>query len=171
MIVARKYMKKVIAFAVAALVAAICSSGAGAQDARSIYNKYSDEENVSAVFISPSMFRMIGRIPDLDINGSDVNLAGIIKSLKGMYILDCENARVSSSLKRDTEKMIDKDRMEMLMEVKDSGETVRIFTGGDEKVINSLVMLTINADTCTLIALDGNMLRADFEKVIAESME
>lgn len=164
-------MKKIIALSAAAILVAICSFCAVAQDARSIYNKYSDAGDVSAVYISPAMFRMIGKIPDLDINGADVNLAGIIKSLKGMYILDCDNAQVGTALKHDTEKLVEKGKMEMLMEVKDNGEVVRIFTSGDEKIVSSLVMLTFEAGSCTFIALDGGMLREDLEKIIAESME
>lgn len=163
-------MKKIFVIAAAAIFAVFFSFDSFAQDARGLYNKYSDAEGVSAVYISPAMFRMIGRIPDLDINGSDVNLAGIIKSLRGMYILDCENPHVSMAVRRDTERLIDKGKFEMLMEVKDEGEVVRMFTAGDEKIIDSLVMLTLDDDNCTFIALDGNMSREDFEKVIAEGM-
>ena len=46
-------MKRFILIALAALFGA----GAFAQDGKSIYNKYSEAENVSAVYISPAMFR------------------------------------------------------------------------------------------------------------------
>ena len=53
-------MKKIIVFA-ALLLSFICAS---AQDGKHIYMKYSDEPNVSAVYVSPAMFRLIGRIPE-----------------------------------------------------------------------------------------------------------
>ena len=51
-----------------------------AQNGKSIYQKYSDSEGVSAVYISPAMFRLIGRIPDLNIEGN-VNLTSVIQTL------------------------------------------------------------------------------------------
>ena len=44
-----------------------------AQDGKSIYQKYSESEGVSAVYISPAMFRLIGRIPDLNVEGESAN--------------------------------------------------------------------------------------------------
>ena len=56
-------MKKLFAIAVFILLAVSVS----AQDGRSIYNKFSDEPGVSAVYISPSMFKLIGKIPAIDL--------------------------------------------------------------------------------------------------------
>ena len=43
------------------IIAALLLTGimAHAQDSKSIYNKFSDEDGVSAVYISPSMFKLI----------------------------------------------------------------------------------------------------------------
>ena len=51
-------MKKIILIFAALLLA----FSAFAQDGRSIYNRYSDEEGVTAVYISPAMFRLLGVI-------------------------------------------------------------------------------------------------------------
>ena len=72
---------KRIAIIAALLLASIFSF---AQTGKSIYQKYSDAEGVSAVYISPAMFRLIGKIPDLHVEGEDVNLAPIIQSLSGL---------------------------------------------------------------------------------------
>ena len=48
-------MKKIALIAAFSLLVAT----AFAQDGKSIYNKYSDEKNVSAVYISPTMFRLM----------------------------------------------------------------------------------------------------------------
>ena len=55
-------MKRIIILFAALLL----SFSAFAQNGKSIYQKYSDAENVSAVYVSPAMFRMIGQIPDLE---------------------------------------------------------------------------------------------------------
>ena len=44
------------------VLALACS--ARAQDYKSLYQKYSDDERVSAIYISPAMFKMIGKLPE-----------------------------------------------------------------------------------------------------------
>lgn len=156
-------MKKFIAIAAALLLAAT----AFAQDGRSIYQKYSDADGVSAVYISPAMFRMMGRIPDMNIDGSEVNLGSIIKSLSGMYIINSSNPGLNASIKKDADKLITKGEYELLMEAKDNGETVRIFTTGTEEIVTGFVLLTYERDECTFICLDGQMPREALEGAIA----
>lgn len=140
-----------------------------AQNGKSIYQKYSEAEGVSAVYISPAMFRLIGKIPDLQIEGEDVNLAPIIKSLTGLYLIDSENPAINASLKADAEQFVRKGNYELLMEAKDSGETMRLFTVGTETIVNGFVMIADEGDETTFIFLDGKMNREELEKVIAES--
>ena len=160
-------MKKIITIAAFVLLAFT----AMAQDGKSLYKKYSDAEGVSAVYVSPAMFRIMGRIPDLDIDGSDVNVGGIIKSLSGLYILSSENPGINASLRDDAERFISKGQYEMLMESKDDGETVRLYTMGDERTVTGFVVLTVERDECTFISIDGQMPREQLEKILAESMD
>ena len=159
-------MKKILVIAVL-LLSAI---GAFAQDGKSIYQKYSDEKDVSAVYISPAMFRLIGKIPDLEVKDEDINLGPIIKSLSGLYIINSESATVNASLKGEVDRLVKAGRYEMLMEAKDSGETVRMYTLGTETVVNSFVMLSVDDDEVSFICLDGKMNRDDLEKILAEKM-
>lgn len=142
-----------------------------AQDGRSIYNKYSDEKDVSCVYISPAMFRMIGKVPDMDVNGNNVNLSSIIKTMSGLYVIDSKNQKINSSLIGDIDRFISKGDYEMLMEAKDDGETVRIYTVGDEKTVTSFVLLSREADESTFICLEGNMSRQELEKAISEAAD
>lgn len=75
------------------LLAAISSF---AQDGRSIYQKYSDSENISAVYVSPAMFKLIGRLPDIEMNEGEVNFFPIIKSLTGLYIISSSNSTINA---------------------------------------------------------------------------
>lgn len=160
-------MKKFFAIAAALLLAA----AAFAQDGKSIYRKYSDEKNVSAVYISTAMFRLVGKLPDLEIGDGEVNVASIVKSLDGMYILESENPDVNARMVKDVSKWVGSSKYEMLMEVKDNGETVNIYTAGTEKEVTSLVLVAADHDDCTFICLDGKMPREELEKLIASAME
>ena len=155
-------MKRIIIIATLLLA----SMAAFAQNGKSIYQKYSDAENVSAVYISPAMFRLIGKIPDLKLEGEDVNLAPLIQSLSGLYILDSENSRINAQIKADTESFIKGGEYELLMEAKEHGESVRMYTAGTEKIVNSFVMLSIEGETLSFICIDGKMDRESLEKML-----
>ena len=159
-------MKRIILLFAALLLT--CT--AFAQNGNSIYQKYSDAENVSAVYVSPAMFRLIGRIPDLEMGEDNVNLTPIIRSLSGLYILNSENKAINASLRADAEKFIKSGKYELLMEAKDSGETVRLYTVGSEKTIEGFVMLAAETDEVTFICLGGQMPRKEFEELLAKEM-
>ena len=72
-------MKKLYMLAVLLLIAV----GASAQEGRNIYNKYSGNKGVSAVYISPSMFKLIGKLPELQVEmgeGEMMDIAPLIRS-------------------------------------------------------------------------------------------
>jgi len=141
-----------------------------AQSGRSLYQKYSDADGVSAVFISQSMFRMMGRLPDIDAGSGDVNLAPIIQSLSGLYIIDSENPAVNADIKADVNRLLNSGAYEMLMEAKDNGETVRIYTAGNDSVVTSFVLVSLSGPEATFICLDGRMDRTQLEQLLAKGM-
>lgn len=160
-------MKKLIAIITFALAITI---NAFAQDGKAIYNKYSDEKGVSAVYISPAMFRMIGRIPELNIGEDEINITPIIKSLNGFYLINIENSAVASSLRNDVNKLIGGNKFELMLEAKDDGETIRIYTVGDKKTITAFVMTAYEGNSCTFISMEGAIDRDAFEKMLASQM-
>ena len=159
-------MKRIILI----LAALLLSISTFAQTGKSIYQKYSDADGVTAVYISPAMFRLIGTIPDLEVGDDKVNIGPLVEALTGFYILDSENPDINGKLRTEVERFISNGKYEMLMEVKDSGETVRMYTMGNEKTVEGFVMLAAEAAEVTFICLDGKMPRKDFEALIARAM-
>ena len=145
------------------------SVSAFAQNGRSLYNKYSDYDNVEAVYVSPAMFRMIGKIPDIQMEGENVNLGPIIKTLTGLYILNISDAGLAADLAADVNSFIKKGDYELLMEAKDNGEVMRLYTVGDDKIVNSLVMLARDDAETSFICIDGTIPRDQLENLIAEA--
>ena len=163
-------MKRIIILAILLLSAAIAS----AQEGRNVYNKYSGGKGVSAVYISPSMFKIIGKLPDLEVEtaeGESMNLAPLISSFKGFYMLDISNPATISAIDKDVASMISKGRYELMVEVKDEGEALHIYTSGNEKLIESFVFIASDGDTLQFICIDGEMNRSNFEKLIAGAMK
>lgn len=160
-------MKKLYAIAIMLLVAA----GAYAQEGRNIYNKYSDSNGVSAVYISPAMFKLIGKIPELTVSSSSgeetIDIAPLIRTFSGFYMLDISDPSVRSSLESDLKSMIDKGHYELLMEVKDSGDNLRMYTAGDEKTVESFVFMAHSDPDIQFICIDGAMSREEVNTLIA----
>ena len=142
-----------------------------AQDGKGIYNKYSDNESVSAVYISSAMFKLMGKVPNMDVGSGTMNIGPLIKNLNSMYVLDCDDPDVCQEIKSDINKYVKKYDFEMLMEVKEKGEVVRIYTAGSEKTVNQFVMTASETNAITFICLDGTMSRAELEKAIAKATQ
>ncbi len=149
----------------AGLLLALCTS-AFAQDGKSIYNKYSDNKGVSAVYISPSMFKLIGKLPDIDVADGDINLTPIVKEMEGMYLISIEDSKAVAELKADAEKMVTNGKYKLMMEAKDDGEAVRIYVISAGEYVTSLVLIASESDETTFIALDGKIKQEDIEKLL-----
>lgn len=156
-------MKKIFAIAAAMLLAI----SAFAQDGRSIYNKYSDLKGVTAVYVSPAMFRLMGRIPDINLGDEDLNLSPIIKTLDGLYIINAEHQNIGEDLQKEVDRLVKKGRYELLMEAKDAGDKVEIYTEGNDRLITSFVLMALEPDESTFICFSGQIPREELEKAIA----
>ncbi len=145
--------------------------GAFAQEGKRLYNKYSDQEGVSAVYISPAMFKLMGQLPDINVetaDGKKMDMAPLVRSFSGFYMLSFEKkSAASAELYKEVTSLVNKGNFELLMEVKDSGSTIRMYTMGDEKVVNSFVCIVNEEDGMMFFSLEGSMNRSDVEKLIA----
>lgn len=158
-------MKKILL----TIVLAVLSVTAFAQTGKSLYEKYSDYEGVEAVYISPAMFKLIGKLT-IDMGEDDLDIARLVRSIKGMYILNMPSSGPASKLASEVSKMISRGNYELLMEAKDSGDRMQMFTNGDDNVIRSFVMLNTDGEETSFICFDGEMVRDDFENVIRDAM-
>ena len=156
-------MKKIMMIATALLL----SLAAFAQDGKGIYEKYSGFDGVSGVYISPAMFRLMGRLPEMQLSGEDMDLASVMKSFNGLYLIDSEDERVNESLKADVENAVRKGKYELLLETKDSGDIVRLYTLGED-IVKSFIFFTVSGRECTFISIDGQIRMEDLMKVVAK---
>lgn len=138
--------------------AILLASSIFAQSNNTIYNKYSGKQGVSSVYISPSMFKMMKSLPEVEIyDDKDVHFEQIIKSFEGMYVIEVENVALVKSMISDVESMIAKGNLELLMEVKESDETVRIYVEKDGDMFKKFIMLEREDDSATFISIDAQM--------------
>ena len=162
-------MKRIILLTVMLLSVTIAS----AQEGKNVYNKYSGRKDVSAVYISPAMFKMIGNLPELTVdngNGGKMDIAPLIKTFKGFYLLDISEKSVINSINKDVADMMNTGKYEMLMELKDDEDTIQIFTAGNETIIDSFVFKAEDGESLQFICIDGAMERSEIEKLISSAM-
>lgn len=159
-------MKKIFLTLIAGLTALLAS----AQDYKSIYQKYSDDDRVTAVYISPAMFKMIGKIPEIRIEESDVDLSPMIKSMTGFYMLQTEDTSLAEKISKDVVKIVGGNKFETLMEVKDKGQKINILSLGDDEFIKSLLLTVLDSEETVFIGIDGLMKRDDVENAVSSAI-
>ena len=117
------------------------------------------------------MFRLIGKIPDLQVESESVNLAPLIQSLSGFYLISTSRGDIIGELATEVERFVKKGRYELLMEAKDNGEATRMYTVGSEKLVHGFVMLNYDGDEVNFISLDGTIPREQLEALIADAVK
>ena len=85
-------------------VALLITAAMFAQSGRNIYNKYSDAKDVSAVYISPVMLRLMGQLPDMEMGDEHINITSIIRTMTGFYLINSENTEINNSISSDVNK-------------------------------------------------------------------
>ncbi len=148
-------------------IIALATFTAFGQDYRTIYQKYSDDERVTAVYISPAMFKMIGKLPEVRIEDNGLDLAPMIKSMTGFYMLQTDDSSLAEKISKDVTRIVGGGKFETLMEVKDKGQRVNILSLGDENLLKSLLLTVFDKEESVFIGIDGLMRRADVENAVA----
>ena len=154
---------KRIALIVITLMAALAMQ---AQDYKSLYQKYSDDERVTAIYISPAMFKLIGKLPEVRIEDNGVDFGPMIKSMTGFYLIQTEDKDLAEKIFKDVSKVVDGHKFETLMEIKEKGERVNIFSLGDKDFLKSLLFTAVQGNETTFISIDGLIKREDVETAI-----
>lgn len=137
-------MRKIISTAVIAL---ICYTGFS----QSMFDKYEDLDNVSAVVVNQSMFRLLANI-DVEVDDPEAkDFMDIAKSLKNLKVFITEDKKISADMKTSMEGYLKSNTMEELMRVKDKDANVKFYIkqGRDADHVSELLMFVTgisNAD-------------------------
>ncbi len=155
-------MKKFILTAMVMLV----SVGTFAQDVKTIYNRYSNAKGAETVYISEAMFQLMQGLPEgvLDI---DIDVMPYVKSLKALYIINCEGA-MAESLSNDVQRLVSAGKFQLLMELNSDSDKLKIYIVDDGRdTITNFVLLAADETDTALIALDGTMSKKDLMNLVA----
>lgn len=117
------------------------------------------------------MFRMMGKVPEISTGEGDVDISPAIRALKGMYVISSENASINGQLRDDVLAFVKAGKYELMMEAKEEGELVHIYTMNEGENITGLVILASEERECSFICLEGKMKMDEFEALLGAAMQ
>jgi len=128
-------MKKIVAIIAIALIPLTGFS-------QSIFDKYEDLDDVSAVVVSKSMFNLLGKMEIETDEKESQEFVDMVHSLTGLKVFITENPKISADMKGEVTKYLKSSQMEELMRVKDKDANVKFYirNGKDDDHVSELLM-------------------------------
>lgn len=157
-------MKKIIILLLAFAVSMVSSAAQNSK--KKIYSEYSGKPGVSAVYISPAMFKLMKTVPDIEINSQEVNFSRFIRTLEGMYILNTSDQDIASRLAKDVESELRYGKHELLMEAIEENQTTRIYLVQNDSIVSDLILLSRDGHSTSYISITGEMPLDELSKMI-----
>lgn len=134
----------------------------GIQAQKSMFDKLSDHKDVTTIYISKSLLKMM---PDIDTGGADIK--GLAGKLEQMEIYSSKsNKEASSIIRKEVEGMVKSKTHEILMKIKDQDNNITFYAFKEKDTIKDLIMFIDQPNECTIIRLMGNFTSEDIQKVM-----
>ena len=126
------------------------------------FEKYADTNNVTYVYISKFMLRMVGKGSSPSVPG--VNTQSIMNKLNGIQIISSEEKTSAARLKAETQSIIKQGKYELLLQVDEDDEKVHIYhrEGKQQSVV---VMLSDDDGEVSVIVFFGTFTLEDVMKM------
>lgn len=130
-----------------------------AQD--SFFRKFADREDITSVYISKSMLRMM---PNVQTGGIDIG--GVASKLDNLQILSCEKPEVIPQIRKELTFLNTRNGYEELMKVNDAGEHTVIYMKEHSGEAKEYVLLCDEKRELTVVILKGSLSLTDIQGVI-----
>ena len=153
-------MKTIITNILLAIMLMMTSINAQAQ--KNPFDKFSDYEDVTYIFISEAMLKLVGTTAIPSIDGIDINEIG--SKLKSIQIITSEK-HTKNSLKSEAMSIIKKESYEKLIQVSEKDNKVDIYFK-DGKKNSIIVMVNDEKDDTVLIVFSGEFGTANIAKML-----
>jgi len=110
--------------------------------AQSLFDKYEDLDDVTAIVVNKSMFNLLSKI-DVEIDDPEArDFMDIAKNIKNLKVFTTENKNISADMKASVSKYLKSSSMEELMRIKDKETNVKFYIreGKDDDHVSELLM-------------------------------
>jgi len=109
---------------------------------QSMFDKFEDLDNVSAVVVNESMFKLLSKI-NVEVDDKEAqDFMDIAQNLKNLKVFITEDKKISSDMQITMEKYLKTSSLQELMRVKDKDANVKFYikSGKDEDHVSELLM-------------------------------
>ena len=109
---------------------------------QSMFDKFEDLDNVSAVVVNESMFKLLSKI-NVEVDDNEAqDFMDIAQNLKNLKVFITEDKKISSDMQITMEKYLKSSSLQELMRVKDKDANVKFYikSGKDEDHVSELLM-------------------------------
>ncbi|WP_273567240.1 DUF4252 domain-containing protein [Maribacter halichondriae] len=109
---------------------------------QSLFDKYEDLDNVSAVVVNKSMFNLLSKI-DVEVDDPEAkDFMDIAQSLNNLKVFITEDKKISADMKASVDSYLKSAKLEELMRVKDKDANVKFYIreGKDSDHVSELLM-------------------------------
>ena len=145
------------------LVLLLSVTVAHAQDSTSrMFDKFEKNKEVTTVFISKAV---LGLIPSATASVEGVDIGELKDKLEQLEIYTSKNADACKTFRIEMEAVQKEKNVEMLMSIKDKGDTIKFYARKDGGKIKELLMFVNEPDECVIIRLLGSFTSDDVKKI------
>lgn len=148
-------MKKVI-FLLAVFLSAFQVSQAQNDAITRFFEKYTEDERFTVVYVSPKMFQMVSKIETDDEDWNKVR--DVVKDLGGLRVLVADSISNGSELYKEALSKVPAAEYSELLTVRDGKENVRFWIRDDGgTVIHELLLLVGAPDEFVMLSFTGKI--------------
>lgn len=107
-----------------------------------MFDKFEDLDNVSAVVVNESMFKLLSKI-NVEVDDKEAqDFMDIAQNLKNLKVFITEDKKISTDMQITMEKYLKSSSLQELMRVKDKDANVKFYikSGKDEDHVSELLM-------------------------------
>ena len=128
------------------------------------FEKYTDDERFTVVYVAPKMFQLVSKIETDDDDWNKVR--EVVKDLGGLRVLSADSIADGLAIYKDALGRVPANEYSELLTVRDGKENVRIWTKDSGNIIQELLLLVGSPDEFTMLSFTGKI---DLDKISALS--
>lgn len=126
----------------------------------SLFNKLGNNKSINSIYISKAMLSMA---PNTNVGGA--NVKDIASKLEQLEIYTSETKDAASMMRKEVEILAKNKTYELLMNMKDGGDTVSFYALKNKDKFKELIMVTDESEQCVIIRMVGDFTMEEIQKV------
>ena len=154
-------MKRIITITVTAII--LLLTGANAQTLNGFFEKYDKDSRFESVSVGKFLFNL-ALLSD-DLKSEDREMLANLREIKILTSKEVPEASFAANVMRDLDRVIEKGDFESLVEVREKGERVNIYTRMDGNYVTDLLISVREAGEMNLVWLNGKFSPEMIEKI------